>query len=59
MTSDGYEAIIIDWAGTITVPLLDVVLHSARELEFSAGDMAKVMDGLAGYVNEPESIVRR
>ncbi len=56
METDGYEAIIIDWAGTITVPLLDVVLHSANELGFTADDLTKAFEGLAGYLNDPDSI---
>ncbi len=59
MTTNGYEAIIIDWAGTITVPLLDVVLNSARELGFTADDLTKAFDGLAGYLNDPDSIIHR
>ncbi len=56
MKTDGYEAIIIDWAGTITVPLLDVVMHSANELGFTGDDLAKAFAGLAGYMSDPESI---
>ncbi len=59
MTSSRYEAIIIDWAGTITVPLLDVVLHSAGELGFTGDDLTRAFAGLSGYFNDPDSIFHR
>ncbi len=59
MTTDGYQAIIFDWAGTITIPLLDAVLHSAGEIGFTADDLTKAFSGLSGYFNDPDSIFHR
>ncbi len=53
------EAVVIDWAGTITIPMIDMLLASAAELGFSADDLPKVFAGLAGYHDDPDSVVHR
>lgn len=59
MTSEHCDAIIIDWAGTITVPLLEVVMQAANEIGFTAEDLTKAFSGLSGYFNDPDSIFHR
>jgi putative hydrolase of the HAD superfamily len=52
-------AIVIDWAGTITVPMLDMVSGAARELGFGAENLTKAFHALGGYVSDPDSIFHR
>ena len=47
---------MIDWAGTITGPLQDMMLTAAAALELSPEEMSKAFVGLASYVSNEESI---
>lgn len=54
-----FDAVVFDWAGTITVPMLDMVLGAATEHGFTADDLTKVFSGMAGYFDDPDSIFHR
>ena len=51
-----YRTLLIDWAGTITGPLQDMMLTAAAALELSPEEMSKAFTGLASYVSNEESI---
>lgn len=51
-----YRTLLIDWAGTITGPLQDMMLTAAAALDLSAEEMSKAFAGLASYVSNEESI---
>ncbi len=50
------EALLIDWAGTITVPMRQMMSLAADELGFSKEDVAKAFGGLAEYMAGDNSI---
>lgn len=53
------EALLIDWAGTITVPMLDMMRSAAKALGFSREDVAKAFGGLAQYMADDNSIFKQ
>lgn len=55
-TSPRPEALLIDWAGTITVPMRQMMSLAADELGFSKEDVAKAFGGLAEYMAGDDSI---
>ncbi len=56
---DGYDAVILDWAGTVTVSMLDMILSITTELGFGPEDLTRALEGLSGYLNDPDSVFHR
>ena len=48
-SADQFEGVLFDWAGTITVPMHEMVTTAASELGFSSDDLARAFAGLAEY----------
>ncbi len=53
------QALLIDWAGTITVPMLEMMQGAAKALGFSREDVAKAFGGLAQYMADDNSIFKQ
>ncbi|MEZ5342713.1 MAG: HAD-IA family hydrolase [Acidimicrobiales bacterium] len=51
-----FRALLIDWAGTITVSLRDVVLQAAASLELSPEQMGQALGGLSAYMGTDDSL---
>jgi FMN phosphatase YigB (HAD superfamily) len=54
-----YDALIIDWAGTITVPMHEMLLAAAGQLEMSETDIATAFGELAQYFVSEDSPVHQ
>ena len=54
-----YKALLIDWAGTITCSLPEMVLTAAAALELTPDEMSKAFSGLASYLSESDSILHQ
>lgn len=50
------EAVLVDWAGTITMPMRDMAVAAAKELELSDDDMMTVFASLAEYLGDDDSV---
>ncbi len=59
LDTDGYDALIVDWAGTLTVSMLDMILGITTELGFGPEDLTRALQGLGGYLNDPDSVFHR
>ena len=55
----GTEALLIDWAGTITVPMGEMMTLAAGRLGLSEGEVATAFGGLAEYMAGEDSIFHR
>ncbi len=53
------EVVLIDWAGTITVPMGEMVRLAAEHLQFSDEDLGKAMAGLLSYFGDEDSILHK
>ncbi len=59
VTDSTAEVLLIDWAGTITVPMLEMMSTAAKQLGFSREDVAMAFGGLAQYMNDDNSIFKQ
>lgn len=57
--TDRFEAVLIDWAGTITVPMHEMVSAAASELGFSQDDLTRAFAGLAEYFLSDDSPIHQ
>ncbi len=55
-TVSNSEALLIDWAGTITVPMREMMSIAAEKLGFSKDEVAMAFGGLAEYMADENSI---
>lgn len=59
MSTTPIEALFIDWAGTISVPLLNAVIESAHALGITPDDLGALGGAMAGYFTEPDSLIHQ
>lgn len=52
----GFEAVLIDWAGTVTVPMRDMMLGAAKRAELDDDALMKVFGSFSDYVNGSDTI---
>jgi FMN phosphatase YigB (HAD superfamily) len=49
------RAVLVDWAGTMTEPLRDVVIRAVTEAGLSDDELRRAFAGLAAYVTESDT----
>lgn len=54
-----YEVVLIDWAGTITVPMHEMVLDATKRGEFSDDMLLKIFGAFSNYHTETDSPMHR
>jgi putative hydrolase of the HAD superfamily len=53
------RAVLVDWAGTVTVPLREVVISAVLEAGLSEDELRQAFAGLADYVTGSDSPIHR
>jgi putative hydrolase of the HAD superfamily len=53
------ELVLMDWAGTVTVPMSQMVRDAVDHLEWSDDELARALTGLADYFTSDDSMVHR
>lgn len=53
------RAVLVDWAGTMTRPLRDVVLDAVRSAELDQDQLREAFAGLAAYVTSTDTPIHR
>lgn len=53
------DLVLMDWAGTVTVPMSQMMRAAVDHLGWSDDEMAQALAGLAGYFTSDDSMVHR
>lgn len=54
-----FTTVLIDWAGTVTVPMHEMLISAARELEMSDEQIGAAFNGLAEYFVSADSPIHK
>jgi len=53
------KVVLIDWAGTLTIPMTDMVRLAATQLDLPNDDLAKILMALSDYFTSDDSLFHR
>lgn len=54
-----YDVVLIDWAGTITIPMQDMVVNATKRGDFSDDTLMKIFESFSDYHTTSDSPMHR